>query len=177
MNRNTKKTVIVPMDHGVSDGPIPGLIDMGQTVNLVADGGANAVIGHVGLALYGHRQGGRDIGLILHLSASTSLGPDPNEKVLVNSVTNALKMGADAVSMHVNIGAESEARMLSGSRAGRGRVHGVGDAAPCDDVPEGKEHQEGERCRAGQARRPGGSGARRRHRQDGVHRRPESFRK
>jgi len=113
MNRNTKKTVIVPMDHGVTNGPIPGLIDMGQTVNLVADGGANAVIGHVGLALHGHRQGGRDIGLILHLSASTSLGPDPNEKVLVNSVQNALKMGADAVSMHVNIGAESEARMLA----------------------------------------------------------------
>ena len=45
MNRNTKKTVIVPMDHGVTNGPIPGLIDMGQTVNLVADGGANAVIG------------------------------------------------------------------------------------------------------------------------------------
>ncbi len=47
MNRNTKKTIIVPMDHGVSNGPIPGLIDMGQTVNLVADGGANAVIGHM----------------------------------------------------------------------------------------------------------------------------------
>jgi fructose-bisphosphate aldolase/2-amino-3,7-dideoxy-D-threo-hept-6-ulosonate synthase len=112
MDRNTKKTVIVPMDHGVSEGPIAGLIDMGQTVNMVADGGANAVIGHVGLALHGHRQGGRDIGLILHLSASTKLAPDPNSKVLVNSVTNALKMGADGVSMHVNIGAESEERML-----------------------------------------------------------------
>ncbi|MDD1706850.1 MAG: fructose-bisphosphate aldolase, partial [Methanoregulaceae archaeon] len=42
----------------------------------------------------------------------TSIGPDPNEKVLVNSVTNALKMGADAVSVHINIGADSEARML-----------------------------------------------------------------
>jgi fructose-bisphosphate aldolase / 2-amino-3,7-dideoxy-D-threo-hept-6-ulosonate synthase len=104
MNRNTKKTIIVPMDHGVSNGPIAGLIDMAQAVNLVAEGGANAVIGHVGLALHGHRQGGRDVGLILHLSASTSIGPDPNDKVLVNSVTNALKMGADAVSIHVNIG-------------------------------------------------------------------------
>jgi fructose-bisphosphate aldolase/2-amino-3,7-dideoxy-D-threo-hept-6-ulosonate synthase len=113
MNRNTKKTVIVPMDHGVSNGPIDGLIDLGQAVNLVAEGGANAVIGHMGLALYGHRQSGRDIGLILHLSASTAISPDPNEKVLVNSVTNALKMGADAVSMHINIGADSEARMLS----------------------------------------------------------------
>jgi len=66
-----------------------------------------------GCSLYGHRRSGRDIGLILHLSASTSIGPDPNEKVLVNTVTNALKMGADAVSIHVNIGADSEARMLA----------------------------------------------------------------
>ena len=112
INRNTKKTIIVPMDHGVSAGPIPGLIDMTETVNAVAEGGANAVLGHVGLALHGHRQRGHDVGLILHLSASTMIGPDPNEKVLVNTVTNALKMGADAVSMHVNIGADSEAGML-----------------------------------------------------------------
>ena len=113
MNRKTRKTIIVPMDHGVTNGPIPGLIDISQAVNLVAEGGANAVIGHMGLALYGHRQRGRDVGLILHLSASTSISPDPNEKVLVNTVINALKMGADAVSMHVNIGADSEARMLA----------------------------------------------------------------
>ncbi|HEU17385.1 MAG TPA: fructose-bisphosphate aldolase, partial [Methanolinea sp.] len=113
MDRNTRKTVIVPMDHGVTNGPIPGLIDMGRAVDMVAEGGANAVLGHIGLSLYGHRQSGRDVGLILHLSASTAIGPDPNDKVLVNSVPNALKMGADAVSMHVNIGADSEARMLS----------------------------------------------------------------
>lgn len=111
-NRDTGKTIIVPMDHGVSQGPIDGLIDMERSVNLVAGGGANAVLGHLGLALYGHRKRGPDIGLILHLSASTSIGPDPNEKVIVNSVTNALKMGADAVSVHINIGADSEARML-----------------------------------------------------------------
>jgi fructose-bisphosphate aldolase/2-amino-3,7-dideoxy-D-threo-hept-6-ulosonate synthase len=113
MDRNTRKTIIVPMDHGVTNGPIPGLIDLEQSINLVAEGGANAVLGHVGLALYGHRRGGRDIGLILHLSASTAIGPDPNDKVIVNTVTNAMKMGADAVSMHINIGADSEAKMLS----------------------------------------------------------------
>ena len=113
MKRETGTTVIVPMDHGVSSGPIPGLIDLERSVDLIALGGANAVIGHMGLALHGHRKGGPDIGLILHLSASTDLGPDPNDKVMVNTVQNALKMGADGVSMHVNIGAESEARMLS----------------------------------------------------------------
>lgn len=113
MDRNTHRTIIVPMDHGVTSGPIDGLVDMEKSVNAVAEGGANAVLGHLGLALHGHRGKGRDIGLILHLSASTSLAPDPNRKVLVNSVTNALKMGADGVSMHINIGAETEAGMLS----------------------------------------------------------------
>ncbi|MEA2034351.1 MAG: 2-amino-3,7-dideoxy-D-threo-hept-6-ulosonate synthase [Euryarchaeota archaeon] len=112
MNRDSGTTVIVPMDHGVTTGPIAGLRDLEQSVNLVADGGANAVLGHMGLALHGYRKGGVDIGLILHLSASTSLGPDPNDKVIVNTVTNALKMGADGVSVHINIGADNEARML-----------------------------------------------------------------
>ena len=113
MDRRTNRTVIVPMDHGVTLGPIPGLIDMGKTVDLVASGGANAVVGHLGLALHGHRGYGRDIGLILHLSASTSLGLSPNRKVLVNSVERAIKMGADGVSVHINIGSEDESSMLS----------------------------------------------------------------
>ena len=113
MKRDTGTTVIVSMDHGVTSGPIPGLINLDETVNLLAEGGANAVIGHIGLALHGHRKFGPDIGLILHLSASTDLGPDPNNKVIVNTVQNALKMGADGVSMHVNIGAPSEAQMLA----------------------------------------------------------------
>jgi len=112
LNRNTGRTLIVPMDHGVTVGPIKGLADMGKAVDRVAQGGANAVIGHVGLPIYGHRKSGKDIGLILHLSASTMLGPDPNNKVIVNTVQNALKMGADGVSIHVNIGSENEAKML-----------------------------------------------------------------
>jgi len=113
MNRNTGKTVIVPMDHGVSVGPIEGLIDMSKTVNMVADGGANAVLGHIGLPKFGHRHYGKDIGLILHLSASTTLSPIPNKKVLVNTVENALRFGADGVSVHINIGDDEEAQMLN----------------------------------------------------------------
>ncbi|HOK41241.1 MAG TPA: 2-amino-3,7-dideoxy-D-threo-hept-6-ulosonate synthase [bacterium] len=112
VDRNSGRTVIVPLDHGVTVGPIEGLIDMAKTVNAIAEGGANAVIGHKALPFYGHRGYGKDIGLILHLSASTKLGPDPNNKVLVNNVQRAVKMGADAVSIHVNIGAENEAEML-----------------------------------------------------------------
>ena len=112
LNRNSRRTVIVPMDHGVTVGPIRGLVDMRTMVNDVTEGGANAVLGHMGLPLHGHRQSGKDVGLILHLSGSTVWSPDPNAKMLVNSVEMALKMGADAVSIHVNIGAASEAEML-----------------------------------------------------------------
>ncbi|HOC92155.1 MAG TPA: 2-amino-3,7-dideoxy-D-threo-hept-6-ulosonate synthase [bacterium] len=112
MDREKMRTVIVPMDHGVSVGPIAGLIDMGASVNSVADGGANAVLGHLGLPLHGHRGYGKDIGLILHLSASTSLNPDPNDKVLVSNVERSIKMGADGVSIHCNLGAKHESKML-----------------------------------------------------------------
>ncbi len=112
-NRNTNNTIIVPMDHGVSVGPIRGLEDLRTAVNKVADGGANAVLGHVGLAKHGHRGYGRDVGLIMHLSGSTALAPDPNHKALVKDVEEAIKFGADAVSVHVNIGAQYEAGMLA----------------------------------------------------------------
>jgi fructose-bisphosphate aldolase/2-amino-3,7-dideoxy-D-threo-hept-6-ulosonate synthase len=112
MNRKTGRTIIVPMDHGVSSGPIPGLIDMPVAVNRVAEGGANAVLLHKGIVRHAHRGYGRDIGLILHLSGSTSLGPDPNNKILVSTIEEVIKLGADAVSVHINIGAENEANML-----------------------------------------------------------------
>ena len=112
LDRKTHRTVIVPMDHGISVGPIAGLIDMPSTVDKVAEGGANAVLGHMGLPLHGHRGYGRDVGLIIHLSASSSLGPDPNHKIIVTRVEDAIRVGADAVSIHVNVGADDEAEML-----------------------------------------------------------------
>jgi fructose-bisphosphate aldolase/2-amino-3,7-dideoxy-D-threo-hept-6-ulosonate synthase len=44
MNRESRNMVIIPMDHGISDGPIEGLINITDTVNRVAEGGANAVL-------------------------------------------------------------------------------------------------------------------------------------
>ncbi len=112
INRNTGKTVIVPMDHGVSSGPIKGLKNIRDTVQKVAEGGANAIIMHKGIVKDGHRGKGRDVGLIVHMSASTDLSLRKNDKVLVCTVEEAIKLGADGVSIHVNIGAEDEKQML-----------------------------------------------------------------
>jgi len=112
MNRDTGRTVVVPMDHGTTIGPIRGLENMRDTVSKVVSGGANAILMHKGMVQAGHRGGGRDIGLIVHLSAGTSLSPDPNAKVPVCTVEEAIKLGADAVSIHVNVGASTDGAML-----------------------------------------------------------------
>jgi len=112
LDRNTGRTVIVPMDHGISVGPIAGLTDMKDTIGQVAEGGANAIVEHKGLVEAGHRGKGSDIGLIIHLSASTNLSVYPNAKTLVCSVEEAIKLGADAVSIHVNLGNGQEKEML-----------------------------------------------------------------
>lgn len=112
IDRNTNRTIIVPMDHGVTVGPIDGLINMKKTVNSIVEGGTNALILHKGNVTSGHRRTGKDVGLIIHLSASTAIGVDPNAKVAVCTVEEAIQLGADAVSIHVNLGADTESDML-----------------------------------------------------------------
>ena len=108
--RPDNRTVIVPMDHGVTVGPIQGLEDMKSIVSKLNIGGADAILVHKGIA---KNVDTGPAGLIIHLSGSTSLGPDPLWKRQVCSVVEAMRLGADAVSVHINVGAPKEHRMLS----------------------------------------------------------------
>jgi fructose-bisphosphate aldolase / 2-amino-3,7-dideoxy-D-threo-hept-6-ulosonate synthase len=112
-DRNTGKAVIVPMDHGLSSGPIQGIANLKEAVDQVAIGGANAIVEHKGQVARGHRKSGPDVGLIVHLSGSTSMSPEPNAKTLVCTVEEALQLGADGVSVHINIGNGHEKEMLA----------------------------------------------------------------
>ena len=108
--RDDQRTVIVPMDHGVTAGPIKGLENMQAIIDRLLKGGVDAIVVHRGIAK--NVDTGR-AGLIVHLSASTKLGTDPNYKVQVCSVDEAVRIGADAVSVHINVGAEQENKMLA----------------------------------------------------------------
>jgi fructose-bisphosphate aldolase/2-amino-3,7-dideoxy-D-threo-hept-6-ulosonate synthase len=107
--REDGKTVIIPMDHGVTDGPILGLVDMQSIVQKLIVGGADAVVLHKGIA---RNVDTGKLGLIIHASASTRFGPDSSRKVRVCNIEEAIRLGCDAVSMHVNIGAAQEPEML-----------------------------------------------------------------
>jgi len=78
---------------------------MAETIDEAASGGANAVLMHKEWleAVIGIRK--------RYWSYNTSFsqhipGPDPDHKVLVTTVEKAIKLGADAVSVHVNVGSK-----------------------------------------------------------------------
>lgn len=110
--RHSSNAFILPMDHGITLGPVQGLEDVGKVVEQVCDK-VDAVLVHKGM-VSGLTEwiGPKGCELVIHLSASTALSPNPNRKELVTSVEQAIRLGACAVSTHVNLGGENEASML-----------------------------------------------------------------
>jgi predicted phospho-2-dehydro-3-deoxyheptonate aldolase len=106
------RIVIFPLDHGVSCGPIPGLENMDRVIRLGVRGGADALVLHKGMLRFLEPIRERLPGIFMHLSASTQLGPAFHRKVLIGTVEEAIRRGADGVSMHVNLGDAHEPEML-----------------------------------------------------------------
>jgi fructose-bisphosphate aldolase/2-amino-3,7-dideoxy-D-threo-hept-6-ulosonate synthase len=104
--------LVVPMDHGITLGAIKGLKDIESTIDGITRGGADAVLTQKGIAprVHPNRNGA---GYIVHLNASTSVGPDPNDKRHTGTVKEALRAGADAVSYHINVGSNYEPEQIS----------------------------------------------------------------
>ncbi len=115
LHPKSRRSFVLALDHGISVGPIPGMESISQTMEQMGDGTLDAVVLHQGMA---HRvaplfRKHARLGLIVHLSASTDLAPDANAKRLVCSVEHALRLGADAISVHVNLGSRTEGDMLA----------------------------------------------------------------
>ncbi|WP_135535902.1 MULTISPECIES: 2-amino-3,7-dideoxy-D-threo-hept-6-ulosonate synthase [Halostella] len=105
------KYVNIPMDHGITIGATRGLTNIEETIDAVTRGGADSVLTQKGLAPRVHpNKNGK--GYIIHLNASTTRGPDPNDKRVTGTVKEAVRAGADAVSIHLNVGSNYEPRQI-----------------------------------------------------------------
>jgi len=93
-------------------GPIKGLENISLTVDQVFQGGASAVVVHKGLVRSLTNVIPPSKGLMIHVSGSTSLSPNPNYKIITGTVPEAITLGADAISCHVNVGADEDYTML-----------------------------------------------------------------
>lgn len=112
MNRITKggRMLCIPMDHSYSVGPIAGLEEPTEMIGKVAKGGATAFLVHKGIIKAMRKPS--SIGMIMHVSASTHLSPSPNRKMIASSVMEGIRLGADAISVHINMGSKEEPEML-----------------------------------------------------------------
>lgn len=106
------RLVVVPLDHTISDGAVlPGRID--SLVGQLAGTGIDAIVLHKGSVRHVQPRWFTGLSLVVHLSASTVHAPDPDAKYLVSRVEEALRLGADAVSVHVNLGSADEREQIA----------------------------------------------------------------
>lgn len=104
------KMLCIPMDHGISNGPIEGLENPAEIIQKCELHGLTSVIINKGILKSLPRPS--RVGVLVHFSSSTTLSTSPNRKMLTGSVEEALRLGADGVSLHINIGGKEEPEML-----------------------------------------------------------------
>lgn len=111
--RDSGRVFVLPLDHSVTDGPITTARGLDHLVGTAAEAGVNAVVVHKGRVGSIAPERWRELALVVHLSASTRHAADPDAKVLVGSVEDALLLGADAVGVHINMGSATERKQLA----------------------------------------------------------------
>ena len=104
------RMLCIPMDHGISNGPISGLEDPVSIIQRCDGRGITSVIINKGILKALPKP--IRAGILVHFSSSTSLSTAPNRKMLTGTVKEAASMGADGVSLHINIGGKEEPEML-----------------------------------------------------------------
>ena len=105
-------SLVVAADHGFSTPNIGMMWDMEGYFGKVSPH-IDGIILHKGIARsLLNAISKTNVGLIVHTSGATQYSSD-NFKMPVCSVREALELGADAISTHVNFGTEREAEMLS----------------------------------------------------------------
>jgi 2-amino-4,5-dihydroxy-6-oxo-7-(phosphonooxy)heptanoate synthase len=106
--------MITPLDHSVADGPV---VPKGSSIDRLAGqltaGGIDAIVVHKGAIRHIDVDRFDTMSLIVHLNASTALATDPDAKYLVTEVEESMRLGADAVSVHVNLGCAQERQQIS----------------------------------------------------------------
>ena len=107
------RLVVVPLGHSLTDGPITNAArGLEVLVRELSYNGVDGVVLHKGTIRHLDPGSLTRTSLILHMSASTAHAGDPDAKYLVANVEEAVRAGADAVSVHVNLGSLDEGRQI-----------------------------------------------------------------
>ncbi len=113
MKKETGRSLVVAVDHGMALGPMTGINDLKTTVSeLDATGTIDAWLITKGMYTHSFEPAGQP-GIIMRASgAATIAGPDLCHEGITSDVEEALSLGADAVAVSAFIGSEFEHQTL-----------------------------------------------------------------
>ncbi|MDN5932299.1 MAG: 2-amino-3,7-dideoxy-D-threo-hept-6-ulosonate synthase [Pseudonocardia sp.] len=112
-HHSTTGLMIAPLDHSISDGAVvPRGSSIDQLADQLAGSGVDAIVVHKGSVRHIAPERFSRMSLIVHLNASTGHAADPDAKYVVTGVEDAIRLGADAVSVHVNVGSQDERQQI-----------------------------------------------------------------
>ncbi|MEM2739595.1 MAG: fructose-bisphosphate aldolase, partial [Candidatus Bathyarchaeia archaeon] len=110
--RDTGRSFIVAVDHGVRFGALKGIEDPCIPVRAAREGGADAVMATPAIARVIYRELG-GMALIARVDgAATIIGPDITDDDIVSPIEEAIAVGADAIVAFGYVGVERERRSL-----------------------------------------------------------------
>jgi class I fructose-bisphosphate aldolase len=113
LDPRSRRGIIVPIDHGLTMGPIDGLQNAARIGSWLSSPGINGVIAHKGMA---ERLAARGllggIGLMVHVNGMHAMAPNPDQKELLTSVKTVVRLGADALSLQLNFDGQNDAHNL-----------------------------------------------------------------
>jgi class I fructose-bisphosphate aldolase/fructose-bisphosphate aldolase/2-amino-3,7-dideoxy-D-threo-hept-6-ulosonate synthase len=113
LSPTTGKGIIIPIDHGLTVGPLKGIETTGHMRHWLRSPHIDGVIAHKGMVERLAARGCLTGGVMVHLNGMTVLAPSPDTKELLTSVEAAARLGADAVSLQVNFTGENDAHNLT----------------------------------------------------------------
>ena len=112
LNAVTGKGILIPIDHGLTMGPLKGIETTGHMGHWLRSPHINGVIAHKGMIERLAERNCLTGGVMVHLNGMTSIAPSPDTKEMLTSVAAAARLGADAVSVQVNFTGENDRHNL-----------------------------------------------------------------
>jgi class I fructose-bisphosphate aldolase len=108
----SQRIVVLALDHGSSLGMVPGIERIPEILEGLLKRNVQGVVLNKGLARNMGASVPIETNIFIQVSAGTRHGLPDYNKAVICSVSEAMRLGADAISIHVNIGNDLEDRML-----------------------------------------------------------------
>ncbi|MEF3695998.1 fructose-bisphosphate aldolase [Desulfolutivibrio sp.] len=120
------RTVILPLDHGVGEGMLPGIENIPGLLAMIRDFSVQGVVLNKGPLRTCLSEVPPGLQVVGQLSGGTRHAVPPYARSLVCSTHEAVRLGADMVAVQVNMANDLEDRMLADLGLACDDAHGLG---------------------------------------------------